>query len=61
MVLIVTVPCHCLSLSLHNLILVLFSNCLFWLIKASTEFKEEHNVEGGILNALFTAKLLFTV
>ena len=39
MILIVTVPGHCLSLTLRNLSLVLFLIRSIW---ASREFKEEH-------------------
>ena len=35
MVLIVTAPCHCSSLTLHNLILAFF---IFWSVKALSGF-----------------------
>ena len=54
MVLIVTIPCHCLSLTLHNFILVLF----IFSIKTLSELKEEHNVSVGLLIPLFTTKSL---
>ena len=51
-------PCHCLSLTLHNLILGSF---LFWSIKALIQFKEEHNNARGILKALLAMQsLLFS-
>ena len=37
MILIVTGPCHCLSLTFHNLILVLF---LLWSIKAIANLRK---------------------
>ena len=50
MVLIVTVPSyHCLSLTLHNFILVLI---YFGQLKALSEVREEHHVARGIPKAL---------
>ena len=34
---------------------------LFWSIKALREFKEEHNVVGGILKAMLAAQLLLSL
>ena len=53
--LIVTIPCHCLSLTLDNLVLTFFIS--FWSIKALSEFKEENNIAGwgDILKALLAA------
>ena len=45
---------HYLSLTLHKLILG-----LFLLIKALSEFKEEHAVVRGILKALLADKFLY--
>ena len=56
MVLIVTVPCNCLSVTLHK---SYFAPFLLWSVKALREFKEEHNVTDGILKALLVAKFLF--
>ena len=58
MVYIVTIPCHCLSLTLHNLILFLF---LYWSFKALSAIKEGHYAAWGILKSVLAAQFLCLV
>ena len=52
MVMIVAVPCHCLSLTLHNF----YFGPLFCSIITLSELKVEHNVAVVIMIALLTTR-----
>ena len=54
MVLIVTIPCHCVSLTLQDFILVFF----IFSIKTLSELNEKHNFIVGLLIALLTTQFL---